>query len=334
MDPVSQAALGAAIPQAVGDRQRLAPIALVGAVAGMAPDLDVLIRSSTDPLLFLVYHRQFTHSLVFIPVGALICTLALWPLVKRWLDVKTAFWVALLGYGSHGLLDACTTYGTILFWPFSNQRIAWNTVSVIDPLFTLPLLLCVLIAARTRQQSVARWGLLWGIVYLSMGLLQSHRAESVGYELAQSRGHKPAELSAKPSLANLLLWKVVYEYDGRFYVDAVRVGLETRVYPGSSVERLQIGKHLPWLSENSQQAHDIERFRWFSSDYLAIDQTDPLLIVDMRYSMLPNEIEGLWGIRLNPDAANSEHVQYRTQRSASRERIDRLLAMLRDSEYP
>ena len=334
MDPVSQAALGAAIPQAVGDRQRLAPIALVGALAGMAPDLDVLIRSSTDPLLFLVYHRQFTHSLVFIPFGALICTLALWPLVKRWLDVKTAFWAALLGYGSHGLLDACTTYGTLLFWPFSNQRIAWNTVSVIDPLFTLPLLLCVLIAARTRQQSVARWGLLWGIVYLSMGLLQSHRAESVGYELAQSRGHKPAELSAKPSLANLLLWKVVYEYDGRFYVDAVRVGLETRVYPGSSVERLQIGKHLPWLSENSQQAHDIERFRWFSSDYLAIDQADPLLIVDMRYSMLPNEIEGLWGIRLNPDAGSSEHVQYHTQRSASRERIDRLLAMLLDSEYP
>ena len=70
MDPLSQAVVGAAVPQSFAPRQHLGTITLLGALAGMAPDLDVLIRSSTDPLLFLEYHRQFTHSFFFIPLAA------------------------------------------------------------------------------------------------------------------------------------------------------------------------------------------------------------------------------------------------------------------------
>ena len=70
MDPLTQGALGAALPQSTAVRGKYAGSAgLFGFLAGMAADLDVLIRSSSDPLLFLEYHRQFTHSLVFIPVG-------------------------------------------------------------------------------------------------------------------------------------------------------------------------------------------------------------------------------------------------------------------------
>ena len=61
MDPLSQATLGAAAAQSVITKADLARIGLIGALAGMAPDLDVLIQSPTDPLLQLEYHRQFTH---------------------------------------------------------------------------------------------------------------------------------------------------------------------------------------------------------------------------------------------------------------------------------
>jgi len=328
MDPVSQAVVGAIVPQSIGRRRPLAAIALVGGLAGMAPDLDIFIRSSTDPLLFLVYHRQFTHSLIFIPIGALLCTMALWPLMRRWLELKTVFWTALLGFGSHGVLDACTTYGTLLLWPFSDVRVAWNNVSVVDPLFTLPVLVAVLLAARLKSRRIAQWGLVWGLSYLLLGLTQNDRAESAAYELAHARGHLPVRLSAKPGFANLLLWKVIYEYDGRFYVDAVRVGLATTIIPGDSVERLSRAKHLPWLDADSQQARDLARFQWFSNDYLALDQHDPLLVIDMRYSLLPNEVDGLWGIRFNPTAGVDEHIDYRTQRRPSRERLDRLIDML------
>ena len=69
MDPFTQGTLGAALPQATRHRADIGAAGALGFVSGMAADLDVLIRSSSDPLMFLEYHRQFTHSLIFIPVG-------------------------------------------------------------------------------------------------------------------------------------------------------------------------------------------------------------------------------------------------------------------------
>ena len=83
MDPMTQAVLGASVPQAVSRKKHLAAATLFGALAGMAPDLDFLIRSDSDPLLYLQYHRQFTHSFLFIPVGGLFCALLLYPFLKK-----------------------------------------------------------------------------------------------------------------------------------------------------------------------------------------------------------------------------------------------------------
>ncbi len=329
MDPLSQATIGAVAAQSTVTRQDLARIGLIGALAGMAPDLDVLIQSSTDPLLQLEYHRQFTHSLVFIPIGAIVCAVAFWPFVRRHMSFKAVWFTALVGYATHGLLDACTTYGTLLLWPFSDARIAWNTISVVDPLFTLPLLGFAITAAVRKSQLIGRLGMAWVAFYLSIGVIQEERALAAGEALAAQRGHAPAIVSAKPSFGNLLLWKTVYEYGDQFWVDAVRAGGSVTIIEGEHVERLNLTAAFPWLDAKSQQARDVERFRWFSNDYLAIDRNDPSLIVDMRYSHLPNEIQGLWGIRLNPDASVDEHVTWIARRSAGSERFEQLWAMLK-----
>jgi inner membrane protein len=141
MDPLTQGALGAAFAQA-GTRRRYEVVrdaSIIGALAGMAPDLDVLIQSSSDPLLFLEYHRHFTHALAFIPIGALICAGVFYYFVRKRLHFQQVYLFSLLGYGSHAILDACTTYGTQLLWPFSSARAAWNLISVVDPLFSVPL---------------------------------------------------------------------------------------------------------------------------------------------------------------------------------------------------
>src|SRR5512139_2370900 len=144
MDPVSQAVLGASAAQSGASAREMRAAGLVGLLAGMAPDLDVLIRSSRDPLLFLEYHRQFTHALAFIPLGSLLVAAVLHcAFARRYLPFCRTWLFAALGYATHGLLDACTTYGTMLLWPFSDARIAWNLVSVVDPAFTLPLLALV-----------------------------------------------------------------------------------------------------------------------------------------------------------------------------------------------
>lgn len=329
MDPLSQATLGAAAAQSLIKKSDLARIALIGALAGMAPDLDVLIQSSTDPLLQLEYHRQFTHSLIFIPVGALLCAIAFWPFMRRHMSFRAIWLTALAGYATHALLDACTTYGTLLLWPFSDARIAWNTISVIDPVFTLPLLGFVIAAGVKKSQFIGRLGMAWVAFYLSIGVIQEERAMAAGEALAADRGHAPAVVSAKPSFGNLLLWKTVYEYDDHFWVDAVRAGGDVTIIEGDHVARLNLQSSFPWLDTDSQQARDVERFRWFSNDYLAIDSDDPFFIVDMRYSHLPNEIKGLWGIRLDPDASADEHVTWIARRSADSERFEQLWAMLK-----
>ena len=310
MDPISQGALGAVASQIVPRREKLRAVAFLGCIAGMAPDLDVFISSSSDPLLFLEYHRQFTHALLFIPVGAALVALPLYPFVRRTLQPRQTYLACLLGYATHGLLDACTSYGTQLLWPFSDVRVAWNNVSIVDPLFTLPLLCLVILAAVLRRRALAVAGLSWAIGYLLLGVVQHQRAEAAGAQLAAERGHQPHRLSAKAGFANLLVWKVVYEHGGRFYVDGIRAGPAVTVCPGASIARLDVRRDFPWLDAESRQARDVERFRRFSDGYVAVDPHVPNRIVDMRYSMVPNTIDPLWGIELDPDAPPDRHVRY------------------------
>ena len=157
MDPVSQGALGALASENVARRKHIVIAAILGAMAGMAPDLDMLISSEEDPLLFLEYHRQFTHSLIFMPVGGLLCALLLHQVAKRWqLTFGQTFKYCCAGYATHALLDSCTSYGTQLFWPFSNYRVSWSTISIVDPLFTVPILTLVFFAALRKQKGFAR----------------------------------------------------------------------------------------------------------------------------------------------------------------------------------
>jgi inner membrane protein len=330
MDPLSQGVLGASLPQASSNRQHVGIAGLFGFIAGMAPDLDVLIRSPSDPLLFLEYHRQFTHSLVFIPLGGLLCATLLHLLIgkKRGLSWQRSWLFCTLGYATHALLDACTTYGTQLLWPFSNARFAWNSVSIIDPLFTLPLLVLVVVAARKKRPLFARLAVLWAVFYLGFGVVQRDRAETIGWDIAHQRQHQPIRLEAKPSFANLVLWKVVYETADHYYVDAVRVLGDSKVYPGSRVEKLDIARDLPWLDLDSQQARDVERFRWFSNGYIAQDPRHKNRIIDVRYSMVPNEVHALWSIELSPLASPLQHVAYRTSRDRSPERLQAFKHML------
>ena len=154
MDPISQGTVGAAFAQSTANKSNIIKIGIIGFLAGLAPDLDVLIRSENDPILFLEYHRQFSHSLFFIPFGSLIVALLIFPLLKKSMSLKTIYMASFLGYATHGLLDACTSYGTLLFWPFSNERITWNNISIIDPLFTIPVLILIGITIKTRKRDI------------------------------------------------------------------------------------------------------------------------------------------------------------------------------------
>ena len=327
MDPLSQGTVGAAFAQSASDKNNIFKIGVIGFLAGLAPDLDVLIQSSTDPILFLEYHRQFTHSLFFIPFGSLFVAFMLFPLFKKSMSIKTVYFASFLGYATHGLLDACTSYGTQLFWPFSNERVTWNNISIIDPLFTIPVLILLVIAIKTKKKIFSFFSIGWIIFYLSLGFIQYERALSVSVELAHSRGHNPERLTLKPSFGNLILWKSIYQHEETFYVDAIRIAQSSSWCEGESIRVFDYHYHLPNLKKESQQKEDIERFRWFSQDYLGYDKESDV-VTDVRYSMIPNQIAPMWGLVIDEQRDVSEHAIWWTSRSLDQNQIDLFKYML------
>ena len=328
MDPLSQGTVGAVFAQSTSNKNNIFKVGLIGFLAGLAPDLDVFIGSSTDPILFLEFHRQFTHSLIFIPFGSLIVSLLLFPLVKRSMSFKNVYIASLLGYATHGLLDACTSYGTLLFWPFSKERITWNNISIIDPLFTIPVLLLAATAIKTKKKIFSFFAIGWIAFYLSLGFVQYERALSTANELANSRGHNAERLTLKPSFGNLILWKSIYQHNDTFYVDAIRTVQLSTWCVGESIRAFDYEQHLPDLDEDSQQKKDIERFRWFSQDYLGYDE-EKNIVTDVRYSMIPNQIDPMWGLVIDDQLDINEHAIWWTSRSLDESQLDLFKDMLK-----
>jgi len=328
MDPLSQGLLGASAPSAyLKEKKNLGYVLLIGCLSGMAPDLDILIRSSNDPLFFLEYHRQFTHSLIFIPFGGLICAAILHFFLKKKLGFRKTFLYSCLGYGTHGLLDGCTSYGTQLLWPFSTTRFAWNNVSIVDPLFTLPLLILIIISFFKKNLKFSKAAFIYAIFYLLVGVIQRERVEKIAYQIANKRGHTPIRMSVKPSLGNLVLWKIVYEENNNYYVDAVKLIVRPEIFYGESIEKLDIEKDFPYLKSESIQKNDIARFSWFSNQYIAKNPYHENSVIDVRYSFIPNEIDPLWGIELNPKNLN-KHAQFKSYRRLNPIIKDKFFEML------
>jgi inner membrane protein len=166
------------------------------------------------------------------------------------------------------------------------------------------------------------------LAYLALGVVARDMAEAEGQRLAAARGHAPQTVEAKPSFANIVLWKTVYRWEDVYYVDAVRIAPARRVYPGGRVAALDPARDLPWLAADSTQARDLERFRWFSMGFLAAEVGRPGRVMDLRYSLLPNEIRPLWSIELDPGAPPGAHVRYVVERRADRGTWAAFLAML------
>ncbi|MBI1382426.1 MAG: metal-dependent hydrolase [Planctomycetaceae bacterium] len=282
--------------------QRIA-VGALGALAGIAPDADIAIRSSDDPLLVLEYHRHFTHSLVVAPVLALFVFWLVRVLLSRWRALWELGWsrgylAALAGALLAGPLDACTSYGTHLLWPFVHEPVAWSLVAVVDPLVTIGLAVALAMALARGSLRAAPVGLLFLVLYLGVAGVQQGRARALTAQLAETRGHRPERHLVKPTLMNLVLWRSLYVSGDELHADAVRVGLfgPTRVVEGESAPLFGADAKLDWAPPASRAHRDVERFRRFADGYLVRDRRDPDRVGDGRYALLPTSLLPLWAL--------------------------------------
>lgn len=332
MDPLSQAVVGVTLAVACCPKKEwVKPAVIAGVVGGMLPDLDVLIRSGADPLLAVEYHRHFTHSLAFIPIGGLLAAALCWPALKKKLPFLWLYIFAALGYATHGILDSMTNYGTHLLWPFDDRRESWNLISIIDPVFTLTLLVLCGLAYRKSARGYVLAGAAFACFYWSLGYVQRETATKYLYQLASQRGHAIERFEAKPSFANIVVWRTQYQYAGRYYIDAVRLfpAAPAKWYEGESVRAFDARQWAASQDAGSRRARDVERFSFFSDGWLAQTSDAPPVISDMRFAMLPNSAEPLWGITLG---AESEPVQFVSLRRNRADALPILWKMVRGED--
>ena len=299
MDIVTQGIAGATCAQAFANRRNGRMAALVGLSAGLLPDADALIYSVEDPLVQLEFHRHFSHALVFIPVGAGVAALLFWLLLRRSFSFNQLYLFAICGYAPGGLLDACTSYGTHLFWPFVQQPVAWNAIAIVDPVFTL--MLAVPLAIGLRRCRPMRIGLVLALVYLLLGAMQHERAEFEARKMAGERRHEPQRLLVKPTVGNLILWRSIYIFEDSVRVDGVRVGLGVRIYPGEQRLLFEPERDLGRATSGSRTYRDAVRFGEFARGFVVRYPEEGMQIGDARYAMLPTAIEPLWGMEFDPD---------------------------------
>lgn len=325
MDLVTQGIAGAALAQAVAPTHRVRQATFVGLCAGLLPDADALIYSATDPLLQLEYHRHFTHALVFIPFGSLLSALLLWPLLRGRMPFRTLWLFALCGYAMGGLLDACTSYGTHLFWPFSSEPVALNLIAIVDPVFSLALAIPLIVGLR-RMESM-RIGLVFAMAYLLFGAVQHQRATDMARQVSEQRQHVSQHAIVKPTLGNLLLWRSIYTVGDSVYVDAIYLGEPTRVYVGGSLPLLRIHRDISWAPDGSRVREDLQRFSHFARGFVVTSQRDDHFIGDVRYAMLPQSLEPLWGLYIDPSDPHAVS-RYQQRRSFAPAVRDSFLTML------
>lgn len=335
MDVLTHGLLGATLAQATAPRDEARLAALVGLGAGMLADADALLGSSADPLRVIELHRHFTHALLFVPVGALVAALLLRlvPSVRRGLGFARTYRYAFLGYALAGFLDACTSYGTHLWWPFSGERVAWSVIAIVDPLFSLTLAGALAAGVALRRAAPARAALAFAVAYLAVGAIQHGRAEALARVLAASRGHAPERLAVKPTLGNLVLWRSTYAAGGVAYADGIRPALlaPARVYPGEAVPLLDAERDVG-APPGSRAHRDLERFTVLSDGMVARAPSRPELLGDVRYAMLPTSVEPLWGIVLPADPGRS--AEFVTNRNLTTAKRQRFVAMLLGRDLP
>lgn len=281
MDSLTQAVLGASLQGALLGRTQGPRSLLYGAALATVPDLDVIIRHA-DPLSRMTSHRGFSHSVLVLTAFA---ALLAWAVRRRWPEAPYStqrlfmtLWLVLV---THPLLDAFTVYGTQLFWPLPVTPQSWAAVFIVDPVYTVPLVIGVgwaLVGGLSRTSVRAMTAALaFSTAYLFFGLGARWLAEHRVGEALAAGGVRVTELRGVPMPLNTLVWRVIAKTDRGDYHEAV-----SSVFDRGPPETLELPLHLG-LARVLGDLPLHRRFEWFTDHWLRYDRIgDALVVSDLR----------------------------------------------------
>ena len=291
MDSLTQLTLGAAVGEAVMGRKVGRKALLWGAVCGTLPDLDVFWPYG-DPVKDFTYHRSFSHSIF---VLSLLTPLFVWLILKLHPQLARyqKSWMALvwLCFMTHILLDCFTVYGTQVFWPFSEYPVGWASIFIIDPFYTVPLLLGVIAALVMSRASnrghrvngatltLTTFYLVWSLAaqaYVTRAVQESLSRQSVTYD----------NLLVTSGPLNTLLWRIIAQQPDGDYFEGYYSLLD-----GQDEVTLDRYESRAELLADLDNHWPVERLRWFTKGFYKVWQEDGSVVIsDLRMGAEPSYV--------------------------------------------
>lgn len=297
MDSLSQLVLGSAVGVAVmGRRTAVWKAAAWGAVCGTLPDLDALIDFG-DPVRNMTMHRGDSHALFYLTLAApLVGPLIAWASreASAWRRWTRAVWAILI---THVLLDLMTVYGTQLARPFSDHPYGVGSLFIIDPLYTLPLivgLVGALMAARGSARAPGasaspgpwRWnafGLAASTLYVAWSVLAQQHVTTIARASLQAQGVSVERLLVTPAPLNTVLWRIVVVTRDDRYLEGFYSLFDEQPHV-----RFEAHERGTALYEASRGIWAVERIAWFSHGFFRMREQDgAVYITDLRMGQEP-----------------------------------------------
>lgn len=286
MDSLSQIVLGGAVGEAVLGKKVGNKSIFWGAIAGTIPDLDTIPGQFMDTVSRLSIHRGFSHSIVF---AVLMAPLLAWVVRRIYKKDKGTYWgwtqLFFWGIFTHPLLDIFTTWGTQLFWPL-DWRIALHSIFVIDPLYTLPFLICLLVVLFLNRKSPLRTT----INYLGIGLSSTYLAWTlvaklyVDHKMEDYIKRNEIEVlsyQSRPTPFNTILWTFNIEQETAFIIKYYSLLDEEIEEAYFEIEK---NHHLLRPYRNHSE---LEQLIFLTKGYYCIEPTNGgLLMHDLRFGMV------------------------------------------------
>jgi inner membrane protein len=294
MDSVSHIVIGAAIGETFLGKKTGRWGMLLGAIAKSLPDFDLFYTGLNDPRAYMCEHRAHTHSLFIEALYAIPIAWLLVKLFKQKVSFKRMLLFMLACLWGHSLLDWCTNFGTQLLLPFTNENYSLNTLSIVDLLFTLPMLTMVLIAVfngknGTRRNKLAKASIIYCFVYLGFTFVNKMRAETIAQEPILKNNIPATAHITNPTMLNNILWYAVGSNDSTIFI-----GEFSLLHPQNPIKWHSYPRNLH-LTEQCKSKKDVAILKWFADPYtIAEANGDTLNIYAVKFgrtNMEENELK-------------------------------------------
>lgn len=291
MDSITQATLGAAIGLAtLGHENKGAKVALLGAGVATIPDLDILLLPFLDPIERLIIHRGYSHSILF----SILCALLLAYLFSKWEITKTYrfskllvfSWLALI---THMLLDTFTPYGTLLLLPFSNVRVGFDSINIVDPFYTLPLLMGIGFTLYYKKSKFHKWtnwaGITLSSSYLIFTLIVKADINNKFSTVFENRGINATSILSEPVGIGSTHWFGLGRTKDGFYIG------DYSYLNSKDIDLTFFNSNDSLLT--TLNPHHANIMTWFAKDFYHIaEKGDSLLFYNMQVDMQGLQLDG------------------------------------------